>query len=101
MKSELPASHESSPRRWTCGLPFVATEADCNVTRWSCAGPGERFRCFKCGHKFVPGDTVRWQFTNDTPGASGNPFVCVNCDGPKEKIVADIIALRAAAWWLR
>jgi len=41
------------------------------------------FRCGFCGYKFQLGDYWRWQYTNDTQGASGNPYVCAKCDkGP-------------------
>ncbi|MDB6104090.1 MAG: hypothetical protein JWO52_4089 [Gammaproteobacteria bacterium] len=88
--------------KWTSGKPFVATERHCKL-RWGCGKPGELFRCFSCGHKFVPGDVVRWVFTNDIPGAGGNPFVCASCDAPNEQLAADIIARRNANrnWWFR
>jgi len=61
------------------------------------------FRCFLCGHRFVPGDVVRWQFTNDIPGAAGNPLVCKACDGTKDEVVAKWKAMHAEAngrmWW--
>ncbi len=87
---------------WTSGKPFTATNVHCSL-RWSFGKPGENFRCALCGHKFVVGDYVRWQFTNDTPGAGGNPFVCKACDLGKEKIVNEILKRRAAIngdeWW--
>lgn len=61
--------------------PFTATAEDCKRD-WACGKPGEHFRCGLCGHKFVTGDVVRWQFTNNLPGYGGNPFVCKPCDGP-------------------
>lgn len=51
----------------------VATKEHCNA-RWSCGRPGERFRCYFCGHKFVVGDEFRMVFTNDIKGAGGNPL---------------------------
>ncbi len=69
------------------GKPFIATEKHCNAP-WS--GLKENFRCFNCGHRFKIGDIVRCQYTNDTQGACGNPFVCTECDGTKEEIVAKI-----------
>jgi hypothetical protein len=87
---------------WTDGRPFVATRAHCNM-KWDCSGPGVRFRCSLCGYKFAVGDTVRWQFTNDTRGAGGNPFVCKACDTGRDSIIAEIIKrreeLRADRWW--
>ncbi len=87
---------------FTNGKPWIATEKDCNAN-WSCAKNGERFRCYLCGYRFKPGDQVRWQHTNDTPGASGNPLVCTSCDGTKEEIVAKMKAMYEEStgrmWW--
>ncbi len=86
------------------GKPWIATFEDCKVTRWNCSKSGERFRCALCGHKFMPGNTVRWQYTNDTPGAGGNPFVCHPCDTGRDAIIAEILRRRAEInsernWW--
>ncbi len=82
--------------------PWVATEEDCKRP-WSGGKNGLRFRCFLCGHRFKPGDRVRWQYTNDIPGASGNPMVCESCDGTKEEIVLKVKLMYAEAkgrmWW--
>jgi hypothetical protein len=42
---------------------------------------GDEFRCAVCGHRFLPGDTARWQYM----GGTGYPNieVCYNCDGTK------------------
>lgn len=72
---------------FTDGKPFIATEKDTKL-RWSGGKPGEFFRCGFCGVKFQAGDTVRWVFTNDTPGAGGNPFVCEKCDAPRDELLA-------------
>jgi hypothetical protein len=88
--------------RFTNGKPWIATEADCKVS-WGGGANGSRFRCHLCGHRFKPGDQVRWQYTNDTPGAGGNPLVCKDCDGTKEEIVEKMKAMYAEAkgrmWW--
>lgn len=95
---------ERGPRvaTWTNGKPFIATVEDC-ARRWSCGKPGERFRCALCGHKFAPGDTVRWQYTNDVAKAGGNPFVCQTCDVGRDGIIAEILRrraeLKADRWW--
>ena len=61
----------------------IATEKDCKAS-WSGQPNGRRFRCGLCGYKFKPGDYYRWQYTNDMPGAWGNPLVCKACDkGPE------------------
>lgn len=71
---------------FTDGKPFVATEENCKAM-WSCGKNGKYFRCYLCGHKFIPGDIVRWQFTNNVPGAGGNPLVCEKCDGTPEEVI--------------
>lgn len=89
---------------FTNGKPWVATKEDCRQ-KWGLGAPGEKFRCALCGYKFCVGDRVRWQFTNDVPGAGGNPLVCEQCDGPKEEIVKKIISTRKELaerlWWFR
>lgn len=86
---------------WTDGKPFVATARHVALP-WG-NRKGENFRCCFCGHHFASGDTVRWQFTNDTPGAGGNPFVCQFCDGGREANIAEILRrraeLKADKWW--
>lgn len=75
------------------GKPRVATEETIKMP-WCGNKQGKYFRCGLCGHRFKVGDVWRCQFTNDTPGAGGNPFICESCDGTKEEIVAKLIALR-------
>ncbi len=81
---------------FTNQTPFIATEAHCRAA-WAGGKNGKYFRCYLCGHKFATGDVVRWQYTNDTPGASGNPMVCQACDGTKEEIVAKWKAMKQEA----
>lgn len=87
---------------FTDGKPWVVTDKDCRA-KWGGADNGKRFRCYLCGHKFVPGDVARWQYTNDTPDAGGNPMVCKDCDGTKDEIVEKWKAMHAEAnrrmWW--
>jgi hypothetical protein len=87
---------------FTRGKPFVVTADDC-AKRWSGGKNGIYFRCYLCGHKFQPGDVARWQYTNDIPGAGGNPMVCADCDGTKEEIVAKFRAMheesKGRMWW--
>jgi len=71
--------------RWINGKPWKATKKDIDSS-WGSRG----FRCTLCHFKFKEGDIVRWQHTNDTPLAGGNPLLCVNCDGSKKDIVADM-----------
>lgn len=86
---------------FTDGKPFIVTDADCHK-RWGGGRDGKFFRCYLCGHKFVEGDVVRWQYTNDTD-AGGNPMVCEKCDGTREEILAKWEAMHAEAngrmWW--
>jgi hypothetical protein len=85
---------------WTDGKPFVVAQEHLKA-RWGLEG--HAMRCCLCGHTFVMGDTARWQFTNDTPGAGGNPFVCMPCDTGREAIIAEILRrraeLKADKWW--
>jgi len=87
---------------FTNGKSWIATSEDCSRS-WGCTKDGKRFRCYLCGYKFVPGDVVRWQYTNDIPGAGGNPLVCKDCDGTKEEIIAKWRAMYDEAkermWW--
>jgi len=84
------------------GKPWIATEKDCKAS-WNSIPNGKCFRCALCGYKFKPGDKVRCQYTNDVPGAHGNPLVCEKCDGTKEEIVAKIKAgykkAKNEMWW--
>lgn len=86
---------------WRDGKPFIATEEHVKGP-WMGVRDGACFRCALCGHRFKTGDRVRWQFTNDVPGASGNPLVCERCDGTKEEIVAKMregYAAVAGRYW--
>ncbi len=85
---------------FTDGKPFIVTEKQVAL-KWGTSG--SPLRCGCCGHTFAEGDTAHWQYTNDTPGAGGNPFVCVACDGTKGKIVAKLRehhALRKRMGWV-
>lgn len=75
---------------FTDGNPWIATEADCKA-RWGGRKNGDGFHCRLCGLKFVPGDTVRWQYLNDS-GPTGNVLVCKKCDGTKDEIRAKAMA---------
>jgi hypothetical protein len=79
---------------FTDGKPWLATAEDC-AKDWCCAPNGKDFRCGLCGYKFMVGDTVRWMFTNNIPGAGGNPFVCLTCDGP---LVIEVWKAKCASW---
>ena len=82
--------------------PFTVTRVHLR-SKWGGGQPGERFRCYLCGYRFRLGDVARWQYTNDTPGAGGNPLVCHECDGTKEEIVARWKQMYAESngrmWW--
>lgn len=68
--------------------PWIATEEHCKA-HWGGGAKGEFFRCHLCGYKFKPGDKVRSQYTNDIPGASGNPLVCAECDTSPEDVIRE------------
>jgi len=72
-------------KQFTNGQPWTASDEDCSL-RWSGGKNGKYFRCGFCGHKFKPGDTVRWQYMNDTGQCGGNIFVCSSCDGSPEEL---------------
>lgn len=82
--------------------PFIATEKHQRAP-WAGGKNGKYFRCYLCGHRFQIGDIVRWQYTNDTPGAYGNPLICKQCDGPKDKIIETWRKMHEEAknrmWW--
>lgn len=81
----------------------IATDKDCH-TAWGGGKNGSYFRCAFCGYKFKPGDYWRWIYTNDTPGASGNPSTCKSCDtGDRASMVEKWKAMHEEAksrmWW--
>jgi hypothetical protein len=83
--------------------PRVATEEDCHAG-WMGVSNGVYFRCGFCGYRFQPGDYWRWVFTNDVPGAGGNPMTCKACDtGNRESMIAKWRAMHEEAkmrmWW--
>jgi len=79
--------------------PRVATEADCKM-RWSGGKPGERFRCYLCGHRFVEGDTWRWVCANQVHLM--NLLVCACCDGDDvlDQWVEHNRIRRERFWWM-
>ena len=54
---------------------------------WLGAPNGKYFKCSLCGYKFQLGDPWRCIYTNDIPGAGGNPLVCKDCYKSKEDVV--------------
>lgn len=74
---------------FTDGKARIATAEDCKRD-WGCAKNGANFRCYLCGHKFIPGDTWRFQYTGgdgftDEKGKKWgvtNFMTCDKCDGP-------------------
>lgn len=69
------------------GYPRIATEKDVTAN-WYGGRRGANFRCALCGHKFTVGEYWRCVYTNGTPGAGGNPLVCIACDGTNEEVIA-------------
>jgi hypothetical protein len=81
---------------FTDGKPWTVTEEDLKAP-WSGGKSGKYFRCYLCGHRFKLGDIARWQYTNDVPGAGGNPLVCRRCDGTKAEIALKWISMKKEA----
>ena len=81
---------------WTDQKPQLATEAD-TQRKWAGGKPGERFRCYLCGHKFVVGDT--WRFSAHTKYS--NFLVCASCDSPdvKDRWTKMNEELETRFWW--
>lgn len=84
--------------------PRIATEKDCRG-QWALRSkPGEGFRCYLCGHRFVPGDV--WRFVYN-PGRGINFLVCGTCDSPdvldrfREHFIRGSRMLRDEFWWLK
>ncbi len=78
---------------WQDGKPFIVSQKYVDIKHWGGSHDG-KIRCGLCGEKFDVGDVARWQYTNDTPNAGGNPFVCEDCDGTKEEICKTMINMR-------
>lgn len=72
-------------KTWMDGKPFTVTAEQLSL-KWGLRRD-PRLRCALCGHVAEVGEVFRWQYTNDVPGAWGNPMVCTSCDGTKAKIV--------------
>lgn len=56
----------------------MANEHDLKA-RWNGGKPGEKFRCYLCGHKIKYGELWRWVYGR---GKTINFMVCNKCDGP-------------------
>jgi hypothetical protein len=72
------------------GQQHIVDAEMCN-RKWGGSPAGLKFRCALCGHKFVPGNIVRFVITNtrvasEAGAPSGNPFVCSKCDGTNEYV---------------
>ena len=78
----------------------VATQEDCRGP-WSGGRNGERFRCYICGYKFLPGDNWRWVCGGDLQTI--NFIVCDRCDGPdvKERWIKHHNLMHRCAFWMR
>jgi len=75
--------------------PRLATKQLCET--WGGNDKGKRFRCYLCGHKFVPGDIWRWVYS----GKYTNFLVCKMCDGDnvldRWEVAND--ELKRRFWW--
>jgi hypothetical protein len=86
----LDASH------WTKNAPQIATEQHCSMP-WCGGKNGKYFRCYLCGHKFVPGDHWRFIYGGNV---SRNLFVCGSCDGPDEELRQKFADIEKKYSWL-
>lgn len=86
--------------RFTNQKPFTVTDKDLRAS-WSGGKNGIFFRCGLCGYRFQIGDTARWVFTNNVPGAPGNPLVCQRCDGDDviDRWKAKWKVFESSEWW--
>lgn len=79
--------------------PRIATEDDCTRVPWSGGKKAAYFRCYMCGHAFIPGDQWRWVYA----GGRGviNVTVCEKCDGPDvlDRWVAQNYEAYTRFWW--
>lgn len=72
----------SFSKKLASGELTAATIKECQLN-WSGHGPGERFLCRLCGHKFQLGDLWRFVYANGGgPSHHGNFLACAKCDGP-------------------
>lgn len=78
--------------------PHVATTEEC-LFPWSGGKDGKHFRCYLCGHRFVPGDTYRFLFNSQQ--SPPHLLVCDKCDGGD--VLARFREMRRIAektyWW--
>lgn len=86
---------------FTDGKPWIATAMDVRAN-WSGLSNGDGFRCNLCGHRFQPGDRVRWQYSN----IHINLLVCEECDDTPERLSEKFLDLLAEYnadrfWWFR
>jgi len=82
---------------WTSQKPQIATEEQTKLP-WAGGRPGERFRCYLCGHRFEVGDYWRFVLGGDV---CGNLMVCETCDGDdvRERFAAMREEFRTRFWW--
>jgi hypothetical protein len=73
---------KNDPNHWTKNVPQIATKEHCSIP-WNGGKNGKYFRCYLCGHKFVPGDNWRFIYGKNV---CRNIFVCRECDGPDEEL---------------
>lgn len=77
--------------------PRIATEKDCNL-KW--AGDKKNFRCYMCGHTFLPGDQWRWVCA--THKGTTNFLVCKDCDGEDvlDRWIRHVENGKIKYWWM-
>jgi hypothetical protein len=83
------AETPKQPERFTSQKPFTVTEEHLRVHTGGCTGG--RLHCNLCGHRFVVGETARWQYA--VSKGARNFFVCVKCDGEPAALIARFISM--------
>lgn len=79
--------------------PRIATKDDVRG-RWALGKPGERFRCYLCGHRIAEGETWRWVFGGNRGVI--NFITCEKCDGPDvlDRFAAAMNECKTRFWWV-
>jgi len=87
--------------RFTDQKPRIVSEEELEAP-WGGDKPGERFRCWLCGHKFELGEYWRWVFGGNHEPPLANFMVCMKCDD--ENVIDHFAAATEEAkerfWWL-
>jgi len=98
IKRREPRDDAPVKSRFTDQKKRVATDKDLN-TKWSFGKPGENFRCYICGYRFVLGDIWRWVYACHVGRI--NFLVCekCDCDNVLDKWVCHTDRCKEVYWW--